>query len=215
MAANPQDRWAFALDFYRLAVITRSGQLFVHTMDRSNSANTISNASVVPGSNGAAIPIGAQNEDWWVTATNPETILVGRRDGGVFSHSLDIEVPTGRPYGEQVVKPAIQINAGGPPFGYNPDDQFVVFMGLLVVITEEGSVWSHDISRGSFAPHEKLGELGRVAGRSFSSSPEAVRHVVGVEPTREGIGHVILIRKSGAVVDVEVTGFPVMPEPPK
>src|SRR5262249_52972993 len=114
----------------RILVITQDGRVFAHVV----TATAIEPAIQLSGP-----PVAANPQDRWVLVSGNQ-LLVITTDGRVFAHTVTDHV-----------EPAYQLGSPSgtppPPVAANPQDKWVLVKGSqIVVITEEGRVFAHEIT---------------------------------------------------------------------
>jgi hypothetical protein len=140
VAANAHDKWVVAGNDH-IAVITDDGRVFVHLTD----GKTLQ----APYQLATDAPVAASTNDHFVFDLG-DAMMVVTKDGQVFIHDIRREVPPpstfgfGKPVGVSVARrisdPTIKVAA-------NPQDKHVLLgPGKILVITDNGSVFSHDFN---------------------------------------------------------------------
>lgn len=200
VAANPQDKWVLTGSDH-IAVVTSDGRVFVHIVGGRN--------ITAPFQISTAAPVGANANDHFMFDLDTK-IMVVTKDGLVFVHDLIREVPSpgtlglGIPIAVSVPRKI----SDGIKVAANPQDKNVLIAGSrILVITETGSVFAHDL-------------VGEKIGTPFQLSPPSIK--VAANPQDKHVlawgDKILVITNDGSVfahpLSNETIGNPFQLSPP-
>jgi hypothetical protein len=177
-----------------IAVIHADGRVFSHPVG----AREVGAASQLTGPK-----VGAKPQDKFVLGLGgpPGEIAVITRDGRVFVHPILIDS-----HNKLVVGDARQ--RSGPKVAANPQDKFVLAMARsqrLVVITEDGGVFAHDLGSGIGTPSPLSGP------KIAIPEPANPLYRFALEQTSRQGNRILVINIDGDVFACDIGGFPVVP----